>query len=214
MNINICSLEKYYGNQKVLDIDAVDFASGKITGIYGENGAGKSTLLSVIAGIENNHTGQILYDGKPFSEDIRLKTTMIFQKDYLLKKTVYENIIYPLKIRGICKTEIQTAVNNVKDYFSIDSLFSKKGNELSEGEIQKVLVIRALIFKPKLLLLDEPTSNMDRLSITEFNNIILQYHRHTNSTIVIISHNIEQLNHLCGGIIYMDAGTVVKATSH
>ena len=105
MEISIHNLKKYYGEKLVLDIEELKIKRGRITGLIGPNGSGKSTLLNIISGLDREFLGTVKYDGKLLDKDIYKKMTLVFQKPYLFRRKVYENIEYPLKVRGVNRYE-------------------------------------------------------------------------------------------------------------
>lgn len=203
MEIEINKLKKSYGEREILNIDSKIIEAGKITAITGPNGCGKTTLLNIIAGLDNDFTGIINYNGQKFNRDIRINMTTVFQKPYLFRRSVYENIEYPLKIRGMGKESRKKEVTDIMKSLGIEELSEKKANLLSGGESQKVALARALIFKPELLLLDEPTSNIDPASIEVLEREIIRFNRETGGTVIIVTHNLEQSKRLGHLIIEM-----------
>ncbi len=192
MEVRIENLKKSYGEKQILNIENMTIEKGKITGITGPNGCGKTTLLNIIAGLDEEYMGDISYDGSKLNKNIINNMTIVFQKPYLFKRTVYENIEYPLRIRGINKSEVKSLVSNIIKNLEIEDLMEKKAHLLSGGESQKVALARALVFQPKLLLLDEPTSNIDPNSITILEREIFRFNEETGGTVIIVTHNMEQ----------------------
>lgn len=209
MNVQIISLKKYYGEKKVLDIDSLEIEEGKITGLIGPNGSGKTTLLKIISGLDLDFTGTIRYDGNSLDETIYKEMTLVTQKPYLFRRKVFENIEFPLKVRKVDKKIRILKVEEIMERFQIEDLKDKKGHLLSGGESQKVSLARALVFDPKLLLLDEPTSNIDSESISIMEREILRYNRERKGTVIIVTHNMEQAKRLCHKIINLEWGKVV-----
>lgn len=209
MKIKIENLKKQYGEKVVLDIKEMEIESGKITGITGPNGSGKTTLLNIISGIDMEYEGNITYDDKILDNNVRADMTYVFQKPYLFKRSVRDNIIYPLKVRKYDKIKIKGLLKETIKNLEIEDLMHLKAHKLSGGESQKVALARALIFKPEVLLLDEPTSNIDYEYINTMESEILKFHEQTKATIVIVTHNMEQSKRLCHTIINFDNGRVV-----
>ena len=209
MVLYIDSLTKKYGKKTVLDIKSLTIEKEKITGITGPNGCGKSTLLNIIAGIDDAYSGNISYDGGPLSRKILEGMTYVFQKPYLFKRTVLENIAYPLKLRGLSHEEREQRAMEMILRFEIESLKDERADLLSGGESQKVALARALVFEPKLLLLDEPTSSIDPDSIQVMEREILDFNKKTKATIVIVTHNMDQASRLCHNILSLNEGKVV-----
>lgn len=208
MNIVVKGLTKYYNEKKVLDIDSLDISKGKITGIVGPNGAGKSTLIRIISGLDKDYSGKVFYDGQKLNDKIYNNMTLVFQKPYLFRRSVYDNIAYPLKIRKSNKNVINDRVLKVIKNLEVDDLKDKRGDKLSGGESQKVSLARALVFNPDLILLDEPTSNIDPKSLEVMEREILNYSRDKNGTVIIITHNLDQAKRICDDTIYLEDGRV------
>ena len=209
MKIQIKNVTKTYGEKKVLDIDSLNIEKEKITGIIGPNGSGKSTLLNIIAGLDDKYQGKVLYDGKLIDQSIRKKMTLVFQTAYLFRRSVYKNIAYPLKVRGVEEESIEKKVVELMATLEIEDLKRKIGSKLSGGETQKVALARSLVFDPDLLLLDEPTSNIDPVYIEHMERAIIKYNRENKGTVVIVTHNIEQAERLCDNIVKLEKGKVI-----
>lgn len=204
MNIIVKNLKKYYKNKLVLDIKELEIESNKITGIVGENGAGKSTLLNIMSGIDKDFSGQVYYNNKKLDNKIQKEITLVFQENRLLNDTVYKNLYYPLKIRNTKKEDSKVEIEKILKYLDIESLKNKKALELSGGEQQKVALARALVFKPKVLMLDEVTANIDFESKKRIESIIMNYNKNEKNTIILISHDEKLIESLCDNIIVLD----------
>jgi len=191
------NIHHYYGNTKVLDIDDLQIEKGSITTLIGPNGSGKTTLLKLLAFAQKPTTGQIFYKGRPelpFSSTVRSKVTLLTQKPYLLKRTVFDNIAYGLKIRketGFLEERVKTALSNVGlDY---QNFASRKWHELSGGEAQRVAMAARLILKPEVLLLDEPIASVDTKSAKLIRKASLKARNNWGTTLVIASHDLQWL---------------------
>jgi len=210
MKVSLNNIKKYYDEKLVLDIEELEIEKGKITGIIGPNGSGKSTLLNIIAGLDRKYSGTVTYDRQVINKDIYSKMTLVSQKPYLFRRKVYDNIAYPLKIRNMDKTEIKKRISEVISRLEIEELKDKKAHLLSGGESQKVSLARALVFKPELLLLDEPTSNIDPESIKVLEREVVKFNKETGATIIIVTHNLEQSDRICDNIVYLERGRVIS----
>jgi tungstate transport system ATP-binding protein len=208
MELSIYNLIKEYDGHRVVDIDSLTINQGSLLGIIGPNGAGKSTLLRLIGGLEKPTSGEIYYDGQPFNPDIYKKMTVVFQKPYLLRTTVFQNVAYPLKIRKENKEDIKRKTDQILKEMGLEFLKEQKSWTLSGGEMQKVALARALIFKPDLLILDEPTANIDPSSIAVMERMIQKIHEEENTTIIIVTHNLQQAKRLCKEVAFMHKGRI------
>lgn len=206
MNITFEKLQKSYDGRKVLDIEKGIIKSGSRTAVIGPNGAGKSTLLKILAGLENADSGSLSYDG--FAEFPQMDATMVFQKPYLISTTVEKNIAYPMKLRGFSDDEIEKRVTELTEELGLTPFRKQKAWKLSGGETQKVALARALSFKPKLLLLDEPTANIDPYTTAEIEKMLIKASEY--ATIVLITHNLAQAKRVCDEAMMLHEGKVIE----
>lgn len=210
MNISMHNITKKFGDKTVLDIKQLEFNAGIVTGIIGPNGSGKSTLMKIIAGLDTEFTGSLHMDGQEINQKIYKSMTLIFQKPYLINTDVYNNIAYPLKIRGMSKGEINNKVEKMIELLQLKEIMKQNALTLSGGEMQKVAMSRAIVFEPKLLLLDEPTSNIDPKTMQLMENAIKYINQSCNTTVVLVTHNIRQLQRVCTQAVFMQEGKVAE----
>ena len=203
MEVRLEQVSKQYGTKQIFSNLNETFASGKITGLVGDNGAGKSTLLRLIAGLDLDYSGHIYYDGQPLSKPLYQQMTMVFQTPYLLKRSVYDNIAYPLQIRHRSAAEIRQKTEAMIARLGIEKLADQYAHKLSGGESQKVALARALIFEPDLVLLDEPMSGIDAASVRFMEEMIQEYVREYHKTVIMITHNARQAQELCDRIVHL-----------
>ena len=206
-----------YGEKVVLNLGPGRIESGRITGIIGPNGAGKSTLLNIIAGLDKPDSGHIRYGetgangGEQYCPEIpRERITLIFQQPYMLHSTVEKNIAYPLKLRKTPPAEIKRRSDELMKELGLIPLAKQQARRLSGGEMQKTAFARALSFNPELLLLDEPTSNIDNATIADIEALLLRAKAGGGVTIVIVSHNLQQIRRLCDDVIFMNKGSIIE----
>ncbi|MCD4743765.1 MAG: ATP-binding cassette domain-containing protein [Desulfobacteraceae bacterium] len=197
LTYHLKKISHFYGNKKVLEIDNLEIKKGTITGLIGPNGSGKTTLLRLLAFAEKPSFGQIFYKDRqefPFSPTIRSKVTLLTQKPYLLRRTVFENIAYGLKIRKDIKQleeRVEKALNNVG--LNYQNFAQRKWHELSGGEAQRVAMAARLILKPEVLLLDEPTASVDTESAKLIRKASLKARDIWGTTLIIASHDLQWL---------------------
>lgn len=208
MNISIENLTKAYGKRIVLDIDSLSFISGKLYAIVGSNGAGKTTLLKIIAGLEHKTEGSITYNESPLNKHLLKNVTYMSQRPYMLRTSVFNNIAYPLKIRKYPKKIIENRVHEIMVELELTDLKDQMATSLSGGESQKVALARALVFEAELLLLDEPTSNINPNAIELIEKVILKRYQEKHMTTIIITHNMKQAKRLCDQMVVIEKGKV------
>ena len=218
MNLRFENLKRCYGDKTVLDLGQGQIKDSRITGVIGPNGAGKSTFLNIIAGLDKPSSGHMMYehaggDGEPrFTEELPSeKVTLLFQQPYLIHTTVEKNIAYPLKLRKIPADHIRERVTKLMAELGLSDLAKQRGRLLSGGEMQKVAFARAFSFNPELLLMDEPTSNIDAATTAEIERIIKKENAEEGTTMVFVGHNLAQIKRLCDEVIFMNQGKIVES---
>ena len=200
--MRITELRKKIGKTD-LYIEDLKIESGMIHGLVGPNGCGKTTLLKLIMGITEPDSGSIDYEGlKP--SDI----TMVSQRPYLMHANVYDNIVYPLKIRG--ERPDETMIDELLDRAGILEIKDQYAGSLSSGERQKLSFIRAIVFRPKMILMDETLSNLDADSERLFREMVMERHREDGSTWLIVSHQWDEMNELFDKVHHMEKGRIVE----
>ncbi|MDT8272094.1 MAG: ABC transporter ATP-binding protein [Desulfomonilia bacterium] len=187
------NLKFYYGERFELDITELVIPERCTIGFIGPNGGGKSTLLKLLAFLEHPHQGSISFSGRKVTVDanpFRRDVTMLLQEPYLLKRTVFENVAYGLKVRGE-KQGIRKKVHESLEQVGLmpESFASRSWHELSGGEAQRVALASRLILRPRVLILDEPTTSVDQASALLIKEAINICRRESNTTLLIASHD-------------------------
>ncbi|KPU26720.1 ABC transporter [Caloranaerobacter sp. TR13] len=208
MEVSLYNIKKSYGDKNILNISELKIKKGKVTGLIGQNGVGKTTLLNIVAGLDSDFNGVVKYDGKQLSKSILKEMTIVFQRPKLLARSVYENIEYPLKLRKIPKHKRKKMVNEIMNRFEINYLKDAMATNLSGGESQKVSIARGMVFNPKLLILDEPTSNLDSKSVSIIEKEIVNMKREKGTTVIIVTHDPKQIEKICDEVICLQDGKV------
>lgn len=185
---------------------------GTITTLLGPSGSGKTTLLRILAGLDNPTQGTILYGNKPINDSnrdfLRQKATLVFQKSVFFDTTVYNNIAYGLKLGDYSKEEINRKVREALDLVRLEGVETRRAKKLSGGEQQRVSLARALVLDRELLLLDEPTVNIDPKNVSIIEETILRVNREKNITIVLATHNLFQAEAISERVALILEGTV------
>jgi len=210
MRLYMEKLTKEYERRTVLDIGELLIEDGALCGIIGPNGAGKSTLLNLIAGLMKPTAGSLLYGEEMSASAPYRNMTMVFQTPYLIRTTVEKNIAYPLKLRGWGNMQIEERVRELTEDLGLVDFRKQKSWKLSGGETQKVALARALSFRPKLLLLDEPTANVDPSTTAEIERMLKKINEKEGTTVILITHNLVQARRLCDEVLFMNQGKVVE----
>lgn len=210
--IEIVSVTKTYDGRNFAVKDVTfDINRGEFLTILGPSGSGKSTLLMMLAGFERVTSGAILLEGKsiantpPYDRDFGV----VFQNYALFPHmTIEENIAYPLKIRGLTKSEIATRVQGAIDIVRLAGLSSRKPAQLSGGQQQRVALARALVFRPRLVLLDEPLGALDRHLREQMQFELKQIHGQLGLTFVYVTHDQEEALTMSDRIAVMRSGVL------
>ena len=184
-----------------LHVKKLDIPSGKIYGIIGPNGCGKTTLMKIAAGLIKPDSGHVNH-GKLSISDI----TMVFRKPYLLHDTVIRNLTYPLKIRKIKPDKAM--LEHYLEIAGLEDYRDKYAPGLSGGQQQKLALIRAMVFSPKLAFFDEAFSNLDMESTEVFERLLIERHQREPSTLVICAHQLSHIQRLCDYIFFMYGGQI------
>lgn len=208
-------LKKDYEGKTVLDIEKIEIQREKITAIIGPSGAGKSTLLHLLNRIESPSSGMIWFEDseigkKVLSLELRRSMVMVFQKPLVFTTTVYENLAYGLKLRGIKKEQIREKVEEMLEITGLKDKSHQKANTLSGGEAQRVAIGRALIVRPKVLLLDEPTANLDPANISIIEELIKFGKNNYGLSVIIVTHNMFQAKRLSDNTMFMFNGKIIE----
>lgn len=210
------NIEQHYDGRKVLNIENLRLDENQIIGFFGPNGSGKSTLFSLLSFVDKPSFGEISFNGlcnKKMDLETRQSVVMVPQNPYLLKRTVYENVSYGLKLRKQTDN-LDAKVLEALALVGLDSSFSqRKWSQLSGGEAQRVALAARLILKPKVLILDEPTSGVDTNSAQLIKEAILCAKQKYNTTIFISSHDHNWLNHICDRRVALFQGNLVESGS-
>lgn len=208
-------IKKNY-DREVLSVDRLFLKKGCIYGVIGPSGAGKSTLLRIINLLTLPDGGELLYQGKPLpkngAEKLALQRNMalVFQKTLLFKDTVWNNVAYGLKARRYHKTEINRQVKSLLEQVGMIELAHRRAETLSGGEAQRVAIARAVAFEPELLLLDEPTANLDPGNIELIEEMITKLARQKNITVVMVTHNVFQAKRIADQVIFINQGKIIE----
>lgn len=194
---------------------------GEFVGIIGKNGSGKTTLCNIIRGIipdfvQGKIKGDIIIDNKNIEDIERGEMAelvgFVFQNPFSqisgIKKTVFEEIAYGLENLGVPREEIRQRVTDVIKLLKIEDLQDKNPNELSGGQSQRVAIASIIVMNPKVLIFDEPTSQLDPLGTEEIFDI-LKLLKSQNKTIILVEHKIDLIAEYADRVVVMDDGEII-----
>ena len=209
--------KRYPETGDVLSNVSFNLEQGEMSFLTGRSGAGKSTLLKLIAGMERCSRGQIIFDGQninrvtdkqiPF---VRRKLGLIFQDYKLLHdRTVFDNVALPLVVAGYHFNDITRRVRAVLDKVALSGMEKKYPLTLSGGEQQRVGIARAVVHKPKMILADEPTGNLDPELSAEIMNLFALFQQ-VGVTILIASHDLALIGTMNQQVLHLDQGRLLE----
>lgn len=201
-----------YNGRCVLALDAMQINKGEILALVGPSGAGKSTLLRLLNFLEAPTSGTIMFDGTAVTHNLPLTTrrrvTTVFQKPALLKRSVAANIGYGLSLRG--EKISPELLDHWLTRLGLQDLSKQKASKLSAGEAQRVALARALVMRPDVLLLDEPTANLDPFNVHLIENIVREENQQNGTTIILVTHNVFQAKRIADRTALLMGGKLVE----
>ena len=209
----INSLKHKYVNRTVLSIDHLCIKKSSIIGLFGPNGSGKSTLLRILGLIEKPTKGTIFFNGsrvEPFSSKARFLVSLLPQEPFLMKRSVYNNVSYGLKLRdnvSDISTRVKEALMTVG--LSYEEYAQRPWYALSGGEMQRVALASRLTLKPQVLLLDEPTANVDAHSAQLIKETAMGALKTSGTTLIIASHDLQWLYEICDKVLHLFQGKII-----
>jgi ABC-type lipoprotein export system ATPase subunit len=222
--IELRNVSRAYGDGKVVNALKeinLKIARGERVAVMGPSGSGKSTLLNLVCGLDDPSGGQVLVDGTDIAalgDDARTrlrreKIGMIFQTFNLLPTlSALENVALPLRLQSKAKKEAERLASQMLERVGLAERSTHKPDQMSGGERQRSAIARALIFKPPILLADEPTGNLDSKTGEEILTLLDDLHREFNTTMLLVTHNEEAAWH-CDKIVRLRDGVIIKEES-
>lgn len=211
----VAGLKKAYAGQNVLAIDELSIMNGETLALVGPSGSGKSTLLRILNFLEDPTSGQIEFMGRTCSNAgelplaLRRKVTTVFQRPVLLNRSIYDNVMLALRWQG--KAADRGSVSSALSALGITHLSERRARTLSGGEAQRVALARAIVTQPALLLLDEPTANLDPYNVSLIESAIKKINRELGTTILLVTHNIFQAKRLADRVAFILQGKIIES---
>ncbi len=214
--LRIVNLYHRYGEREVLRNINLQVEKGEMFALIGPTGAGKTTLLRLIDLLEVPTSGTIFLDGEDVARagrrrlKLRRRMAFVLQKPVVFNMSVYDNISYGLKWRGKSQGEIREKVTHLLEVMKLSHLGDKNARTLSGGEAQRVAIARATVVEPDVLLLDEPTANLDPISTLRIEEIIHNIFSQYKTTIIMATHDLSQGHRLANRIGVMMDGEIIQ----
>ena len=214
--ITIRSLTKQYDGHAALGGVDLDVPDGSVTAIIGPSGSGKTTLLRLLDLLEEPDAGSIVFDGAetPASEDARLamrrQIGIVFQKPIAFSGSVFDNVSYGLRVRGHERGSLRERVRRALETVDLAGYEGRNARTLSGGEIQRVALARTMVTEPRLLLLDEPTANLDPVSTAMVEELIGRVIDELRTTVVMATHDMAQGQRLADRIGVLIGGSMLQ----
>lgn len=211
-------VDRRYGKRPVFLIESLVLETGRIYTLTGANGTGKTTLLQTLAFLHPPNSGDIFFRGKSVDwakgalRRLRLEVTLLQQSPYLFFTSVFENVTFGLKARGVAKEKLNHVVTEALEQVGLAGFQMRRARELSGGEAQRVAMARALVLKPAVLLLDEPLANVDQ----ETSTILVELIRslpNKGTTVIMTTHDPNHVSHLNSHSIHLEGGRITTTAA-
>jgi tungstate transport system ATP-binding protein len=205
------AVQQRYGGRVVLDVDRLEIRRGETLAIIGPSGSGKSTLLRLLQFLERPSAGRVWFDGRAVDSepplDVRRRVTTVFQRPFVLSRSVRANLAFGLHVRGWSNRPAE--IDHLLNALGLAPLAHVSAHSLSGGEIQRVAMARALAFGPEVLLLDEPSANLDPRNVRLVEALIRE-RQAQGVTVVLATHQIFQARRLAQRVALLLDGQIVE----
>jgi len=214
--IEVAGITHRYGERAVLQNVNLSVDSGEVFALIGPTGAGKTTLLRIMNLLEFPSAGEIYFGGKWIPRagrqrlEIRRRMSFIHQKPQVFNLSVYDNVACGLRWRGEKKNKIAEKVDHILEMVELEGYKNRNARTLSGGEAQRVALARSLVLEPEVLLLDEPTANLDPVSTTKIEQLVSYVARQHNTTMIMATHDMSQGRQLADRIGVLLDGRLVQ----
>lgn len=214
--MNIVEMEhiyKNYGDIQVLNDINLKIEKGTSTALVGPTGSGKTVLLRLMDLLEEPSSGTVFFEGSDANEstkkrlEIRRQIGMVFQKPIAFKASVYDNVAFGLKVRGKSQN-MDERIKEILKVIGLEGYDNRNALKLSGGETQRLALARAMVTDPKLLLLDEPTANLDPISTDKMEELIIKINHEFETTILMTTHDLSQGQKLADEMVILNNGYI------
>ncbi len=213
--ISFRSIEKRYGNVSVLPPFTLDIEAGEFMTLLGPSGSGKTTLLNILAGLTEPSAGVLCFGERDIT-DVPARERgigMVFQNYALMPHlSVFENVAFPLRVRKMPKADIVRRVNETLELVGLTALADRQPRQLSGGQQQRVSIARCLVYRPPIVLMDEPLGALDKKLRTQLQVEIKRLHDQLGFTAVYVTHDQDEAMSMSDRICLMDGGKAVQVS--
>ncbi len=206
LKLFVSNISKNYNGKEVLKDCSLSFEKSGVYVIMGSNGSGKSTFLRICSLLESPDGGNINYfsDSVELPKNINLqrRITLLLPEIGVFNTTVFKNVAYGLKIRGMKKKDIVEKVERALDFVGLFHKVNQNALTLSSGEIKRMGIARAIAIEPEIIFLDEPTASVDKDNTELIENILIEMKRRFNAIIILTTHDITQAKRI-GDVLFV-----------
>lgn len=205
LELNVDNLVKNFGQRKLFQIDQLHVGEGESLHLSGENGTGKTTLMKILAGLEKPCSGRVMVTPKArrwWSDRIHPQVIYLHQTPYIFSGDVRDNVAYGLKLRSYSRQDVKLKVQQALAWARLEHLAEQPAYSLSGGEKQRLALARAWILTPSVLLLDEPTANLDQHSVRTVAELVTQL-LDRGTTVMVSSHQSNAVTEQCGRRLHL-----------
>jgi tungstate transport system ATP-binding protein len=218
MRLVVSHIGKAYDGKTVLVDCSTEFGPTGVSVLMGGNGSGKSTLLRICSLLESPDKGSISFfsNDQPLTQDLvlRRRMTLVLARTGVFNTTVFRNVAYGLKIRGVQRAEIEQKVRKALDFVGLSHLRDRRAVTLSSGETQRLGIARALAIDPEILFLDEPTASVDQENTEIIESIITTMKKEERTTVIMTTHDRDQAERLGDRLLLIREGRLVETSPH
>jgi len=216
MKLSVSHIAKTYGGKSILTDCTATFDGQGTYVLMGANGCGKSTFLRICALLESPDSGQLAFssDGYPHRHDLSLRRriTLVLARTGVFNTTVFKNVAYGLRIRGMRHAEIEQRVMDALSFVGLQQLRNQRALTLSSGETQRLGIARGLVIEPEILFLDEPTASVDEENTGIIESIIQAMKKGSRTTVIMTTHDREQAERLADVMLVMKDGMIKQSS--
>lgn len=213
--IEIKNLKKYFGNTKAVDDISFSVEEGELFAFLGLNGAGKSTTINILVGVLERDCGECFVNGSSVDNMHKILPNIgiVFQSSVLDKNlSVYDNLRYRAMLYGMNRKEFEENLEYFINKLDLKQILKKQLDKLSGGQRRKIDIVRALLHKPKILILDEPTTGLDPKTRKLVWDMINEFRKTTGLTVLLTTHYMEEAS-IADNVVIIDAGKIVAEGS-